>query len=431
MTENVHPAVRLLPQAPDAGAKGYTHDTHRLVDPAETVARVRRLAPAMGITRVANVTGLDTLQIPVVMVTRPNSRSLAVTQGKGLTLDAAKASGLMEAVESYHAERILKPLKLASYEELRFSHRVVDVSRLPQPANGAFHPERRLLWTEGHDLVSDRPVWVPYELVHTDYTLPPPSGSGCFPATSNGLASGNHLLEATSHAITELVERDASTLWALGGTPATRRRLDLDTVEDPGCRSVLAAYERGGVEVCVWDTTTDVGIPAFECLIVPPSTGGLRDLYATSGHGCHPRREVALLRALTEAAQSRLTLISGARDDNPRGDYQRFGDPDELALYREQVAATVPTIHLDDVPSFDGATFAADVAWEVERLTAVGIEEVVIVDLTKPEFGLPVVRAVIPGLEGVHRAAGYTPGPRGRAAHDAGVGIDDAQGELA
>lgn len=411
--------ARLLPQAPDVGPKGYTHDTHRLVDPADTVARVRRLAPAMGITRVANVTGLDTLGIPVVMVTRPNSRSLAVTQGKGLTLDAAKASGLMESVESYHAERVLNPLKLASYEELRFSHRVVDVDRLPRPAASAFHPERRLLWTEGHDLVSDEPVWVPYEMVHTDYTVPQPTGSGCFPPTSNGLASGNHVLEATSHAISELVERDATSLWALGGSAATDRRLDLDTVDDPGCRSVIEAYERGGVDVCVWETTSDVGLPAFECLIVPPATGGLRDLYATSGHGCHPRREVALLRALTEAAQSRLTLISGARDDNPRGNYQRFRDPDELAPYREQLATTRPSVSLDDVPSYEGATFADDVHTEVERLTAVGIDEVIVVDLTRPEFGLAVVRAVIPGLEGVHRAPGYTPGARGRAAQAA------------
>jgi ribosomal protein S12 methylthiotransferase accessory factor len=419
MVDLARPVGHLLPQVRDAGPKGYKHDTHRLVDPAETVARVRRLAPAMGITRVANVTGLDTLGIPVVMVTRPNSRSLAVTQGKGLTLDAAKASGLMESVESYHAERIISPLKLASYDELRFSHRVVDVTRLPQLADSAFHGERRLLWIEGHDLVSDQPVWVPHEMVHTDYTLPPPSGSGCFPQTSNGLASGNHLLEAVSHAITELVERDASALCALGGTQAMQRRLDLDTVDDAGCRSVLEAYERAGIDVCVWDTTTDVHLPAFECLIVPPATGGLRDLYATSGHGCHPRREVALLRALTEAAQSRLTLISGARDDNPRGDYERFRDPDELAVYREQVTSTTPTIDLADVPTFDGETFADDVTWEVEQLTAVGIDEIVVVDLTKPEFGLPVVRVVIPGLEGVHRAPGYTPGRRGRAVCDA------------
>lgn len=411
-------APRLLPQAPDVGCKGYRRGTHRLVDPAETVATVRRLAPTMGITRVGNVTGLDTLGIPVVMVTRPNSRSLAVSQGKGLTLDAARASGLMEAVETYHAERIMAPLKLTSYRDLSRRHRVVDVERLQRPALSLFRPNHRLLWIEGHDLVTGEPTWVPHELVHTDYTVPRPPGDGCFPKDTTGLASGNHLLEATSHALSEVVERDATALWRLGGEPAARRLLALDTVDDPDCRQVLDAYARERIDVGVWDTTTDIGMPAFACLIVPRADGGLRNLYATGGMGCHPRREVALLRALTEAAQSRLTLIAGSRDDNPRAQYDHFCDADELAVHRQQLERLERVCSFPDIPTFDGDTFAHDVIWELERLTAAGIEEVVIVDLTLPEVGLPVVRAVIPGVEGSHRGPGFTPGPRGLAARE-------------
>lgn len=77
----------------------------RLVSAEETLARVKPLFPLFGITRVANVTGLDTIGIPVVMVNRPNSRGLAVSQGKGVTLAAAKASAVMESIESWHAER--------------------------------------------------------------------------------------------------------------------------------------------------------------------------------------------------------------------------------------------------------------------------------------------------------------------------------------
>src|ERR1700742_693684 len=102
-------------QSPDAAiVKQYLAGTHRQVDPAHTLARVQPLLATMGITRVANVTGLDTIGIPVVMVCRPNARSLSVSQGKGLTLDAAKASGLMESIELYHAETITLPLKLAT-----------------------------------------------------------------------------------------------------------------------------------------------------------------------------------------------------------------------------------------------------------------------------------------------------------------------------
>jgi ribosomal protein S12 methylthiotransferase accessory factor len=407
---------RLLPRVDDDGPKGYRGGTHRLVDPAETVETVRRLAPAMGITRVANVTGLDTLGIPVVMVTRPNSRSLAVSQGKGLTLDAAKASGLLESVEHYHAERITAPLKLASYNELATSHRLVDVDRLPQSSASKFHPDLQLLWIEGHDLIADEPTWLPYELVHADFTLPKPSGSGCFPSNSNGLASGNHLLEATSHAISECVERDATALWKLGGEPAARHRLNLESVDDPDCRWAIEAYEREGVDVAVWDTTTDVGLPAFACMIVPRPNGGLAHQYANGGMGCHPRKEVALLRALTEAAQSRLTIISGSRDDNPRQRYEQFRDLDQLATYRAHVERTVVDGDFGDVPTFDGDSFAEDVAWEVDRLIAAGLEQAIVVDLTKPEFGLPVVRVVVPGLENQHHAPDYTAGARGQAA---------------
>src|ERR1019366_4174255 len=90
--------------------------------------------------------------IPVVMVCRPNSRSVAVSQGKGLTLAAAKASGVMESVEGYHAEHIALPLKYSSYEELRYSHQVADPEDLPKTCDSLFHPNLPLLWIETHDL---------------------------------------------------------------------------------------------------------------------------------------------------------------------------------------------------------------------------------------------------------------------------------------
>ena len=86
--------------------KRFRDGTHRVVDPAVTLARVMPLAPRMGITRVAVLTGLDTIGIPVAAAIRPNSRSIAQHQGKGATLDAAKASAVMEAAETWHAESV-------------------------------------------------------------------------------------------------------------------------------------------------------------------------------------------------------------------------------------------------------------------------------------------------------------------------------------
>lgn len=69
--------------------KGFRQGTDRLVPPQATLDATRRCLPAMGVTHVADVTGLDIIGLPVFMAYRPNSRGLAVAQGKGLAIDAA------------------------------------------------------------------------------------------------------------------------------------------------------------------------------------------------------------------------------------------------------------------------------------------------------------------------------------------------------
>jgi ribosomal protein S12 methylthiotransferase accessory factor len=305
-------ATVLEQRAPGAGFKAYRRGTHRTVDPATTLARLRPHLAGMGITRIANVTGLDRIGVPVVMVCRPNARSLAVSQGKGLTLDAAKASGVMEAIELYHGERIELPLKLGSARDLAGSHRLVDLDALPQRADSRFHPDLPLLWIEGRNLLSDASTWLPYEIVHTNYTLPLPTGSGCYPATSNGLASGNHILEAIDHGIAEVVERDSTTVWNhLDQARRSGTRLDPETVDDDDCLEVLEQLGRARFTAAVWDTTTDVGIPSFYCVIVDRQH---EVAHSGAGAGAHPSRAVALLRALTEAVQVRTTYITGSRE---------------------------------------------------------------------------------------------------------------------
>jgi ribosomal protein S12 methylthiotransferase accessory factor len=353
----------------------------------------------MGITRIANVTGLDHIGVPVVMVCRPNSRALAVSQGKGLTLAAAKASGLMESVESYHAERIALPLKLASYTEIQAIHCVVDVTQLNRPRESAFHPGLPLLWIEGYDLLQQEHVWIPYETVHTNFTMPRPSGSGCFSQTSNGLASGNHLLEAITHGLDEVMERDATTLWSMADREAQlRTRLDLQTVDDPGCREVIDKLEAAGMAVAVWETTSDIGVPCYFCLFTDPSGVAIGDVQAYSGYGCHATHRIALLRALTEAVQMRLTIISGSRDDLATVHYRRHLQPVEGQQF-EWLQASGPLRRFRETSEYDADTFDEEIAWKLERLRSVGIERVVVVDLTRPEFGLPVVRVVVPGVE--------------------------------
>ncbi len=131
--------------------------------------------------------------------------------------------------------------------------------------------------------------------------------------------------------------------------------------------------------------------------------------------GCHPVRAVALLRALTEAAQSRLTVISGSRDDIFRQDYERSRSPDTLRRDRLLLERGVAERSFLDGPSFEGETFNEDIAWQLARLQAAGVESAVLVDLSKREFGVSVARVVIPGLEGPSNIQGYVPGRRAQA----------------
>lgn len=397
----------------DETRKGYRLGTHRTVTPADTLARVGPLMAQMGITRIANITGLDRIGVPVVMVCRPNSRSIAVSQGKGLDLAAAKASGLMEAVETFHAETITSSLKLGSYRQLGRTHPLVDVAALPRAVRSPYHDDEPLLWIEGQDLVSRSPLWVPYELVHTDYTLPRGPAHGCFLANTNGLASGNHILEAVSHGIHEVIERDATTLWK-HSRRRSRRALDLETVDDDLCRWVLDRFAQASIAVKVWDTTSDVGIASFNCLLLGRDDDSVDPEF---GAGCHPVRGIALLRALTEAAQARTTYIAGSRDDFRAADYTPAQRAQRLRDCRALMNGDMPVCHFHDVPSRDRDSLAEDVSWALERLLAVGVRQVVAVDLTKPELGLPVVRVVVPGLEGPDEGEGVhqVPGPRARA----------------
>lgn len=393
-----------------AQQKGYVLDTHRLCDPAQTLAAVKPHLAEMGITRIANLTGLDRVGLPTVMVTRPNSRSVAVALGKGLTLEAAQASGVMEAVETWHAERITQPLRVASYADLQQEALVADVERLPRVTGGSFDPHHRMLWVEGEDLVSGQPRWLPFEMVDTDYTARPCGGQGAFPRTTNGLASGNSLAEATCHAVCEVIERDAITLWHQA-PPGPR--VDPAAIEDPRCREALERFERAGLQAGIWNITSDVGVAAFHCMICE---NGARPGHIGIGSGCHPDRGIALLRALTEAAQTRLTYISGARDDLEPEEFTPQASAERTQYVRQLLDQTVVSARFEGCPDYSSPSFEEDLSWLLGRLAGIGIRQVLTVDLSRPGLGVAVVRAVIPGLEAPHDDPDFVPGPRAQAA---------------
>jgi YcaO-like protein with predicted kinase domain len=388
--------------------------THRMCSPAETVAAVRPLMASLGITRVADVTGLDCIGLPVFMAVRPNSRSVAVSQGKGITRDAAVASALMEAVEGWHGERVEVPLVYDSYASLAKRARTIDVTGLPVRRGAAFEPSYPRLWAQAAEMITGEPMWVPFESVSTNFVEPKRAGE-TFLASSNGLASGNHRLEAVVHGLCELIERDCYAVWvARGGNSHAGTRVDVTTVHDDTVQGLIAQLTAADAQVGVWDITSDAGVPAFYCeLVENPRTPRWALLGACAGMGCHLDSTVALLRALTEAVQSRLTHISGSRDDMFH--YETQANLDDVRAAAEQLARQPADIAFNDV-DLSTETFEDDIDALGSALARIGIESVAVVDLTRPEVGIPVVKVIATDLEADPDGPHYVAGRRARAA---------------
>ena len=386
--------------------KGYFHGTQRTVSPEVTLERIREAAPLVGLTRMADITGLDRIGIPTAVGHRPNAPTLAVSGGKGATRLAATVSAGMEAVEIWHAENLLCEVVLETHAHLERQALAMPREHLPLTRNSLFDPDRVEPWVWGWDVMVGRRVAVPYACVsmgNSDHRLV--ARWMPFAAGSNGLAGGNHILEAAAAALYEVVERDAlaCSRTADGGMTA---RGALDSVTDPLVRALIDQFDAAEVSAYLFDSTVDTAVPTYTAIVadrVDPSMGLYR------GYGAHLDPAIAMVRALTEAAQGRLLLIAGARDDYFGRD-QRVNRL--LGDGRRRFLDDIPaTVEANRHASGSTDSFDADILVVLERLRAAGLESVVVVDLTHPDVGIPVVRVIVPGLEG-YVFDHYRPGPR-------------------
>jgi ribosomal protein S12 methylthiotransferase accessory factor len=250
--------------------------------------------------------------------------------------------------------------------------------------------DARWRWVRGWDLVANRPVLVPEQAVTLDTTFRAPP---IFDISSNGLASGNLLVEAIAHGLCEVIERDAEAAWRRTGSD---RRIVLDSIPDPACRALIDRIVRAGARVFVWDLAggAGAGIPVIGAAIMEdPNEPAWRTLGFYQGFGAHWLPEIAIARALTEAAQTRLTYIAGARDDFFPFDYERATDPELLAaLWQRFGSPCDEPVAFDDLPRMTAATLGE----ALDRLVATQ-RQVIVVDLTHPDLGVPVVKVIVPG----------------------------------
>jgi ribosomal protein S12 methylthiotransferase accessory factor len=400
----------LFRQVAYCGAKPYRHGTHRACPPEETRETVTRLLPAAGVTRVADVTGLDVVGFPTTLALRPNSATMACSSGKGLTPAAAFVSGAMEAIELYAAETVKIPSVLASYEEMADRGPIIARNRLPLSRSSLFNVRWPFHWSYGWDLCAQTEVAVPLASLQMARTAHMARHMGAFQVSSNGLGAGNTFLEAVLAALYEVIERDGITCNRLVWESGVRypSLIPCEAIHrSPLVSGLIEQCDAADVEVRIYDCTVETDVPTYMAYVfnrLPIGLGIFR------GYGAHLDTEVAMLRAISEALQGRLNYIAGSRDDIFRAGYwrlQRSDTHDMIRSLREETTTTAPHREPATTPSFEG-----DVHSLLSRLNRVGFDRVIVVDMTPPDFPISVVRVMVPGLEG-YMHYGYTPGERG------------------
>ena len=396
---------------------GFTADGgYRTVPPETTFARYRHhISPVTGLVAGLQAARFPSGPDPALHVYRAGRLSLPVetpellrhllrlrAAGKGATDGQAMTSGLCESLERYsgtfHGDE----------PRLRASHRSL--------GDRAIHPDRCMLfsarqyalagpWTLEGAACSAVPApfdadatidWSPiWSLTEQAFKYLP--ASYCYyghpglaevrhnPPDSNGCAAGNTLEEAILQGLLELIERDAVAIWWYNRVP--RPGVDLDSFGDPYLGALRRAYAGMHRDVWALDLTADLGIPTFAALSrgAAPAAGQI-----IFGFGAHVDARLALRRAFTEMNQS----LPGLPVDVA----------DEPHLHP---SIGVPLRTRGDFP----AERPGDLRAEVERLQTL-LErrrlEVLVLEQTRPDIGLPVVKVIVPGLR--HFWARFAPG---------------------
>ncbi len=370
--------------------KLYSRETQRAATPEDTLHRAEGKLPAAGITRIADITQLDRVGIPVFSCIRPTAEmgAVSVYNGKGATPLAARVSAMMEGIERFSGEAGDREMRYFRYEEFVNGTLVLDPNHLILPFSA--DPSGTLPWVEGYDLITEEPILVPAQAVFHPLSSPYPP---LFRTSTNGLASGNTLEEAVFHALTEVIERDAWSLVEILHNAGPR----ITATDEGTVGSLLEQFRHAEIEVQLRDITSDLGIPtiaavADDVLLKDPAL-------LTIGMGTHTSATIAAIRALTEVAQSRLTQIHGAREDIPHSDVRKQIGYERTKRLNRYWFESEETREMNKIRSLDTPDFLEDIHRVLHRIREKSMDRAIVVDLTRPEIGIPVVRVIVPGLE--------------------------------
>ena len=412
------------------------------------------LCKMIGVTRICDITYLDKLYIPNYSAVLPGTEDLFwVYSGKGPTHSHAKASAFMESIERYCAlssKSVRTPIR-GTYAELSKSYsKVLHPDEVIEPTRSNYDINQSIIdFLPGIDLLNSEEVLVPAELVFSRHSPTLPSVHAFLYSHTNGLASGNVIEEAICQGLCEVIERDAVSIADLCASSIPYSILERitklikkmetnnsnftqikghDFVDDPSIFSDVNIFEitrefkplkflvdrftNAGINLLIKNITQkDIGIPTFVASSIEWVTSDYG--YFAIGYGTHLDSRIALVRAITELSQTRALNIQGARDDLKKIQYRQN---DEIYKRKWQFMSTTTlsrkkdekVVMFSEIGTYVKDDILDDIKFILSRLKKAGLKRAIIVDLTQPNIGIPVVRAIVPGLETLEVGRLYT-----------------------
>ena len=378
----------------------YFKGTHRVIAPSKTIEINQDKLKKAGITRIADITDLDRIGLPIYTAIRPTAEegAISIYGGKGISKDHAKASAMMEGFERYSAERQEgDETIIATLNEIGRHGDYIDPKslNLPKDIEKKDINDINLEWSKSKDIISGNEYYIPTNAIFHPYASDN-NAESLFKSNTNGLASGNILEEAILHGMLEVIERDAWSIFEL--THKNYAQIEIGSIESELILDIIDKFESEGIKIKLMDFTADIKIPTIAASADDTITKDAGLL--TLGMGTHLDPEVAILRALTEVAQSRATQINGAREDTVRADFAREAGYERMKrINKYYFKDEEEKISLSDIENKSTSSITKDIEIVKNELIANDIEKILYADLTRPEINVSVVRVVIPEME--------------------------------
>ena len=369
-----------------------------------TIDKARKLSRTLGITRVTDITWLDKIGIPVFSSIRPDavSGSLCVNAGKGRIPAEAKAGAYMEAIEFAMAEfrRNTNNIERSTPRKISDNHgdgfNFVDFCPI---YDLAVKPDEYIQAIYADSIFSEEKLLVPAELVFSPFEEI--EGQVLFGTSTNGLCSGNSIEEATLHGLSEVIERDIQAFNYISDTSVWVELSDLPH----NLKELVNKVRMSELEVALRYTKNDFGLPYFQGFILEKNSSS--PIAISHGTGLHPSASIAAVRAISEAAQSRLSYIHGGRDDLIERErfFRKFDKNVEIfetdRMYKK-VLDRNNTVSFSSIPDVVGDVDSIESATNFlySKLQERGISKVLRVNLSPDESsGLYVAKIIVPNLE--------------------------------